>query len=71
MMAHFKTLKAEDEILRLADAMGVLTCLTRQVPGELASERVKFREEHLKIDTEIRKSFSKLRQLRLTLGRRL
>lgn len=54
MIAHFKTLTAEDEILRLADAMGVLTTLTRQVPGELASERVKFREEHLKIASEIK-----------------
>lgn len=55
MLAHFKTLSPDDEVLRLADAMGVLTALTRQVPSELAIERGKFREEHLKIASEIKK----------------
>jgi hypothetical protein len=54
LIAHFKDLKKDDEILQIANAMGMLTILVRQVPAELASERVQFREECLKVTDELK-----------------
>lgn len=40
-MAHLRRLPADDELLRIARAMGFLALITRQVPVEIASERQK------------------------------
>ncbi|MGE5109593.1 MAG: hypothetical protein ACM3JB_01965 [Acidobacteriaceae bacterium] len=40
-MAHLRRLPEDDELLRLARAMGFLALITRQVPVEIASEREK------------------------------
>jgi hypothetical protein len=40
-MAHLRRLPADDELLRIARAMGFLALITRQVPVEIASEREK------------------------------
>ena len=40
-MAHLRRLPADDELLRLARAMGFLALITRQAPVEIASERQK------------------------------
>jgi DNA-binding ferritin-like protein len=38
-MAHLRRLPAEDEMLRIAYAMGFLALITRQTPAEMANER--------------------------------
>jgi ElaB/YqjD/DUF883 family membrane-anchored ribosome-binding protein len=38
-MAHLRRLPAEDEMLRIAHAMGFLALITRQTPAEMANER--------------------------------
>jgi len=38
-MAHLRRLPAEDEMLRIARAMGFLTLVTRQTPAQIAAER--------------------------------
>ena len=40
-MAHLRRLPADDELLRLARAMGFLALITRQAPVEIACERQK------------------------------
>jgi hypothetical protein len=40
-MAHLRRLPADDELLRIARAMGFLALITRQAPIEIASEREK------------------------------
>ena len=40
-MAHLRRLPADDELLRIARAMGFLALITRQAPVEIASERQK------------------------------
>jgi hypothetical protein len=40
-MAHLRRLPAEDEMLRIAHAMGFLALITRQTPVEMANEREK------------------------------
>jgi len=40
-MAHLRRLPADDELLRIARAMGFLALITRQAPVEIASEREK------------------------------
>jgi hypothetical protein len=40
-MAHLRRLPADDELLRIARAMGFLALITRQAPAEIASEREK------------------------------
>lgn len=40
-MAHLRRLPADDELLRIARAMGFLTLITRQAPVEIAQEREK------------------------------
>lgn len=40
-MAHLRRLPADDELLRIARAMGFLTLITRQAPVEIAQERHK------------------------------
>jgi hypothetical protein len=41
LLAHIKQLSPDDEILRIVQATGFLTLLTRQVPQEVAAEREK------------------------------
>ena len=38
-MAHLRRLPADDEMLRIARAMGFLTLVTRQTPAQIANER--------------------------------
>lgn len=40
-MAHLRRLPADDELLRIARAMGFLTLITRQAPVEIAQQRQK------------------------------
>jgi len=40
-MAHLRRLPADDEMLRIARAMGFLALVTRQTPGQIATEREK------------------------------
>ena len=40
-MAHLRRLPADDELLRIARAMGFLALITRQAPAEIACEREK------------------------------
>ena len=40
-MAHLRRLPADDELLRIARAMGFLALITRRAPAEIASEREK------------------------------
>ena len=40
-MAHLRRLPADDELLRIARAMGFLALITRQTPAEIAGEREK------------------------------
>jgi ElaB/YqjD/DUF883 family membrane-anchored ribosome-binding protein len=40
-MAHLRRLPADDEMLRIARAMGFLALVTRQTPGQIAAEREK------------------------------
>ncbi len=54
-LAHLKSIPPEDEIFNLMEVLGVVATVTRQVPGELAMERTKFREEQLAILAETRK----------------
>lgn len=39
VIAHTRTLSPNDEMLRILEAMGVLALLTRETPGEIATER--------------------------------
>lgn len=38
-MAHLRRLPADDEMLRIARAMGFLALVTRQTPAQIATER--------------------------------
>ena len=40
-MAHLRDLSPEDDMLQIAEAMGFLALITRQIPDEVAAERVK------------------------------
>src|SRR5690348_1032917 len=40
-MAHLRQLGPNDDILQIAEAMGYLALVTREVPAEVATERVK------------------------------
>jgi hypothetical protein len=40
-MAHLRRLPADDEMLRIARAMGFLALVTRQTPAQIATEREK------------------------------
>ncbi len=44
VLAHMQTLGPNDEMLRILQAMGILTLLTRQTPAEIANERKQFEE---------------------------
>jgi len=44
VLAHTRTLSPDDEILRILEAMGVLTLLTRHTPKDIADERERFQE---------------------------
>lgn len=44
VLAHTRTLSPDDEMLRILEAMGVLTLLTRQTPREIADERERIQE---------------------------
>jgi hypothetical protein len=39
VLAHTRTLNPDDEMLRILEAMGILTLLTRQTPKDIADER--------------------------------
>ena len=39
VIAHTRTLSPNDEMLRILEAMGVLALLTRETPGEIATEK--------------------------------
>ena len=43
-MMYFRHLRPEDELLRIAEAMGFLALLIREAPEKLASEREQFAE---------------------------
>ena len=42
VLAHTRTLNPDDEMLRILEAMGVLTLLTRHTPKDIADERERF-----------------------------
>lgn len=44
VLAHTRSLSPDDEMLRILEAMGVLTLLTRTTPKDIADERERFRE---------------------------
>jgi hypothetical protein len=44
VLAHTQTLSADDEMLRILEAMGILALVTRHTPAEIACERERFRE---------------------------
>jgi len=44
VLAHMQTLGPNDEMLRILQAMGILTLLTRQTPTEIANERQQLEE---------------------------
>jgi hypothetical protein len=44
VLAHMQTLGPNDEMLRILQAMGILTLLTRQAPAEIANERRQLEE---------------------------
>ena len=44
VLAHTRNLSPDDEMLRILEAMGVLTLLTRHTPKEIADERTRFQE---------------------------
>ena len=44
VLAHTRTLSPDDEMLRILEAMGTLTLLTRHTPQDIADERERFQE---------------------------
>ncbi len=44
VLAHTRTLNPDDEMLRILEAMGIMTLLTRETPQQIAAERVRFAE---------------------------
>jgi hypothetical protein len=57
VLAHTRTLSPDDEMLRILEAMGVLTLLTRHTPKDIANERERFRdllELHQQISGDLR-----------------
>src|ERR1700733_11104920 len=44
VLAPTRTLNPDDEMLRILEAMGILTLLTRHTPKEIAEERERFQE---------------------------
>ena len=44
LMAHFRRLSPDDEMLHIAEAMGFLALITREAPGAIAAERQKLVE---------------------------
>jgi hypothetical protein len=40
-MTHLRDLSPDDDMLQIAEAMGFLALVTRQIPGEIATERIK------------------------------
>jgi hypothetical protein len=44
VLAHMQTLGPNDEMLRILQAMGILTLLARQTPAEIANERQQLEE---------------------------
>lgn len=51
-VAHLKTIPPDDEILNLIEIMGIIGTIMKQIPSEIASERMKFREEFAAISKE-------------------
>ena len=45
LLSQLKTVAPGDDILKVIETMGILTVIARQIPSELAIERIKFREE--------------------------
>ena len=48
-MANLRTLNSKDELLVLAEGMALFTCIARQVPEALGSEREKLLEEFARL----------------------
>lgn len=44
VLAHTRSLSPNDEMLRILEAMGILTLLTRHTPKDIADERERFQE---------------------------
>ena len=44
VLAHTRTLNPDDEMLRILEAMGVLSLITRYTPKDIADERERFQE---------------------------
>ena len=44
VLAHTRTLSADDEMLRILEAMGILALLTRHTPKDIADERERLQE---------------------------
>jgi len=66
-MAHLRRLPADDEMLRIARAMGFLTLVTRQTPAQIAAER----EQLAAILSESIKAIQSARRDALVLQRQL
>jgi hypothetical protein len=73
VLAHTRTLGPDDEMLRILEAMGVLTLLTRHTPKDIADERERFQELlelHQQISGDIRqKTIAYVRELEVRLSR--
>lgn len=55
VLAHTRTLSPDDEMLRILEAMGILTLLTRHTPKDIANERERIQEmldRHIQFSSE-------------------
>ena len=62
MVAHLEKLPPDDEILRLCQAMGVLTLVTQRIPAELAAQRDGWQETGKAIAQELRATLQRAQE---------
>jgi hypothetical protein len=62
MVAHLEKLPPDDEILRLCQAMGVLTLVTQKIPSELAAQREAWQETCTAFRNELRAALQKAQE---------
>jgi hypothetical protein len=62
MAAHLEKLSPDDEILRVCQAMGVLTLITQKIPVELAAQREAWLETCTAFRNELREALQKAQE---------
>jgi len=62
MAAHLEKLSPDDEILRVCQAMGVLTLVTQRIPVELAAQREAWQETCTAFKNELRAALQKAQE---------